>query len=193
MRKLVTVGVAVLAIGLWLSPIRAAAQGRGVGRPEGAPGGFGTHAPLGAPGADAGNGHGSAHDTGSANGGTNAGPKAPVQSLAPNSKLSENLTDLLTKMGVSATPQVVCQNFRNLGQCVAAIHVANNLGIDFNKLACDMTLKPVTTSMCPQGTVTGKGISLGASINALKPGTDSKTEAQKGVTQAKQDMKGSGS
>lgn len=198
MRKLVTVGVAVLAIGLWLSPIRAAAQGRGVGRPEGAPGGFGTHAPLGAPGADAGNGHGSAHDTGSANGGTNAGPKAPVQSLAPNSKLSENLTDLLTKMGVSATPQVVCQNFRNLGQCVAAIHVANNLGINFNALACTelgTKIASSTTSSiaCPSTVTNTSPMSLGAAIDALKPGTDGKTETQKAVIQANQDMKGSGS
>jgi hypothetical protein len=95
-------------------------------------------------------------------------------------------------MGVNATPQAACANFKNLGQCVAAIHVANNLGIDFNKLACDMTLKPVTTSACPAGTGTGsKGISLGASIDALKPGTDGKTETKKAVTQANQDMKGS--
>jgi hypothetical protein len=33
-------------------------------------------------------------------------------------------------------------------------------------------------------------MSLGASIDALKPGTDGKTEAQKAVTQANQDLKG---
>jgi hypothetical protein len=186
MKKLMTVGVAVLAIGLWLIPIRAAAQGHSVGRPEGSPG-VGSHAPLGAPGSAAGTTHGSGHD--SANGGSNAATKTPGQALAPNSKLSQNLTDLLTKLGVSATPQAVCANFRNLGQCVAAIHVANNLGIDFNKLACDMTLKPVTTSTCPTGTATGsKGISLGASIDALKPGTDSKAELKKANTQTKQDI-----
>lgn len=54
-----------------------------------------------------------------------------------------------------------------------------------------MTLKPVNTSMCPAGTGTGsKGMSLGASIEALKPGTDSKTESHK---EAIQDMKDSGS
>jgi hypothetical protein len=95
-------------------------------------------------------------------------------------------------MGVTATPQQVCPNFKNLGQCVAAIHVAHNLGINFNSLECDMTLKPVPGSACPLNTATGsKGMSLGASIDALKPGTDSKTEAKKAVTQAKQDMSGS--
>lgn len=182
MRKLMTVGVAVLAIGLWLIPMRAVAQGHT--RPEGSPGVSGSHAPLGAPGADAGTIHGSTHD--SAKGGSNAPTKTPGQALAPNSKLSENLTDLLTKMGVSATPQAVCANFRNLGQCVAAIHVANNLGIDFNTLACDMTRMPVGTGKCTS--VPSKAMSLGASIDALKPGTDSKTELKKANTQAKQDI-----
>jgi hypothetical protein len=193
MRKLITAAVAVLAIGLWLMPISAAAQGRGGGRPDGAPGGFGSHAPLGAPGADAGNSHGSAHDA-TTSGPKDAGKKAPDQLLNQNTKLSDHLATLLTKMGVNAPPQEACANFKNLGQCVAAIHVANNLGIDFNKLACDMTLKPVTTATCPAGTGTGsKGISLGASIDALKPGTDGKTETKKAVTQTNQDMKGSGS
>lgn len=195
--KLITVAVAVLAIGLWLMPISAAAQGHAAGRPDGAPGGFGSHAPLGAPGADVDKGHGAAHDT-TTSGASKAGKKTPDQLLAPNKELSENLSNLLNKMGLKnvngapLTPQEACANFKNLGQCVAAIHVSNNLGIDFNKLACDMTLKPVTTSMCPAGTGTGsKGMSLGASIDTLKPGTDSKTESQKAVTQANQDMKGS--
>jgi hypothetical protein len=199
MRKLITAAVAVLGVGLWLMPISAAAQGRGVGRPDGAPGGFGSHAPQGAPGADAGNSHGSTHDT-TTGGSKEAGKKTPDQLLSQNTKLSDNLSNLLNKMGLKTvndtplTPQEACANFKNLGQCVAAIHVANDLGIDFNKLACDMTLKPVTTSTCPAGTTAGtKGISLGASIDALKPGTDGKTEAQKAVTQTNQDVKSSGS
>ena len=112
--------------------------------------------------------------------------------------LFRSLNNLLSKMGLknpdgsAVTAQEACANFRNLGQCVAAIHVSKNLGLDFNKLACDMTLKPVTTSMCPAGAGTSsKGMSLGASIDALKPGSDAKTEAQKGTTQANQDMKDS--
>jgi len=186
MRKLFTVGVAVLAIGLWLIPIRAAAQGRSVGRPEGSPGVSGSHAPLGAPGANASTTHGSAHDSGSTNSGTHGGSKTPDQLLTQNKNLSNNLANLLTKMGVNATPQQACANFRNLGQCVAAIHVANNLGIDFNTLACDMTRMPVGTGTCTS--VPSKAMSLGASIDALKPGTDSKAELKKANTQTKQDI-----
>jgi hypothetical protein len=48
--------------------------------------------------------------------------------------------------------------------------------------------------MCPTGTGTSsKGMSLGASIDSLKPGADGKTESHKAMTEANQDMKGSGS
>jgi hypothetical protein len=196
MKSLIKIVVAVLTMGLWLTPNPVAAQGRGVGGPGSAPGMSGTHAPMGGPGADAGS-IGASHREDSSNNASNAnatdsGKKTPDQRLSQNAKLSDNLANLLTKMGVTATPQQACQNFKNLGQCVAAIHVANNLGIDFNKLACNMTLKPVATSACPAGTATStKGMSLGASIDVLKPGTDGKTESQKAVTQANQDMKGS--
>jgi hypothetical protein len=201
MRKLTTAAVAVLALGLWLLPISALAQGRGLGRTDGGPGVSGGHAPLGAPGGDVdnGNGHGSAHD-GTTSGPRDSGRKSPDELLGQNKNLSENLNNLLSKMGLknpdgsAVTAQEACANFRNLGQCVAAIHVSNNLGINFNKLACDMTLKPVNTSMCPTGTGTGsKGMSLGASIDSLKPGADGKTESHKAMTEANQDMKGSGS
>jgi hypothetical protein len=195
MRKITTAALVSLAVGLWA--IGAAAQGRGVGRPQGAGpgGGFGSHAPLGTPGADAGNGHASTHEpAGSPS--AQAGKKTPDELLTQNTRLAGNLETLLNKMNVKApdgtalTPQEACANFKNLGQCVAAIHVSNNLGIGFNELACDMTLKPVATSTCPAGTATGtKGMSLGASIDALKPGTDGKAEAQKAVTQANADVK----
>jgi hypothetical protein len=200
MKKLITAAVAVLAIGLWLMPISAAAQGRGVGKPEGAPGGFGSHAPLGAPGADVDNRHGSTHDT-TTSGPKDVGKKTPNQLLSQNTKLSDHLSNLLSKMnllnvnGTPLTPQQACQNFRNLGQCVATIHVANNLGINFNALACTELGTKIASSTsssiaCPSTVTSTSSMSLGASIDALKPGTDGKTEAQKAVTQANQDLKG---
>src|SRR5215472_14148058 len=106
--------------------------------PGGTPGGPGAAGGVGA-------GHGDPGTRGGPNnpGSTDAGKKTPDQLLSQNTKLSDNLGNLLTKMGVKATPQQACQNFKNLGQCVAAIRVASNLGIDFNSLACHMTLKPV--------------------------------------------------
>ena len=205
MRKLNTAAVAVLALGLWLLPVSALAQGRGLGRTDGGPGVSGGHAPLGAPGGDVGNGngHGSAHDA-TTNGPKDAGKKAPDQLLNQNTKLTDHLSSLLSKMnllnvnGTPLTPQQACANFKNLGQCVAAIHVANNLGINFNALACTelgTKIASSTTSSiaCPSTVTNTSPMSLGAAIDALKPGTDGKTETQKAVIQANQDMKGSGS
>lgn len=202
MRKLITAGVAVLAIGLWLIPIRATAQSHAGGRPDGAPGGFGSHAPLGAPGADVehSNGHGSAHDA-TTSGSKDSGKKSADELLAQNTKLSDHLTSLLNKMNLlnvnkmPLTLQQACQNFKNLGQCVAAIHVANNLDINFNALACTelgtkIASSPSSSLACPSTVTNTSHMSLGAAIDALKPGTDGKTEAQKAVTQANQDLKG---
>jgi|SRR5215472_1493609 len=127
--------------------------------------------------------------SGSGNAGTNAGAKSPDQLLNDNSHLTTNLQKLLP---TGTTPQQVCANFTNLGKCVAAIHVSHNLGIDLNSLVCDMTLKSIGSATCPAGTATGsKGMSLGASIAALDPNVNSKTESKKANQQAKQDLKGS--
>lgn len=169
----------VLAVLFFLGSSAYAQKG---GRPSGTPGVT--------PASGASHSEGSSH---SGKGNTvDAGKKTPDELLNQNQKLSDNLAALLKKMGVNATPQQACQNFKNLGQCVAAIHVSHNLGIDFNSLACDMTLKPVAGSTCPAGTGTGsKGMNLGQSIEALKPGTSGKTESQKAMKQANQDIKAS--
>jgi hypothetical protein len=109
--------------------------------------------------------------------------------LNPTSKLSGNLQELLP---TGIKPQEVCANFTHLGPCVAAIHVSHNLGIDINSLVCDMTLKPIGSNTCPQGTASGtKGMSLGGAIQALDPDADSKSEAKKANREAKQDIKDS--
>lgn len=159
---------------------------------------FSQHGRPASPGAAGGIGgtHGNASThSGSGNSGTNEGPKTADQLLSQNSKLSSNLANLLTKMGVNSTPQQACANFKNLGQCVAAIHVANNLKLNFESLQCDMTLKPLApATSCPAGTGTGtKGMSLGASIQSLDPNANSKAESKKANQQAKQDLSGSGS
>jgi hypothetical protein len=168
--------VPFLAVGtlLFLGPSLYAQHGR----PSGTPGSVGAvHS------SDA-----SSHSNAGNAGAANSGQKTPDQLLNDNTKLSGNLQKLLP---TGLTPQQACQNFKNLGRCVAAIHVSHNLGIDFNSLACDMTLQPVGTGTC--ATTPSKAMSLGASIDALKPGTNGKTEAQNAMKQANQTIKGSGS
>ena len=100
----------------------------------------------------------------------------PKQLQDPNSKLSTHLQKLLP---TGTTPQQACTGFKNLGQCVAAIHVSHNLGISFSDLKTKMT--------------GSNSESLGKAIQDLKPTADSSTEKKKAEKEAKDDMNGSGS
>jgi hypothetical protein len=64
--------------------------------------------------------------------------------------------------------------FKNQGQFIAALHVSKNLGIPFKDLKSDMTRKHM---------------SLGQSIQDLKKSAASTTEAKKGETEAKADLR----
>jgi hypothetical protein len=99
------------------------------------------------------------------------GKQSPDAVLSRNTKLSSRLDSLLPK---GTTAQQACSGFKNLGQCVAAVHVANNLKIPFDDLKAKMT--------------GANAESLGKSIHALKPDVNAKAEAKKGEKQAKQDL-----
>lgn len=111
------------------------------------------------------------HDNGSM---ANASGKSASDLLTQNTKLSGNLQKLLPQ---GMTPQEACSGFKNLGQCVAAIHVSHNLDIPF------ADLKSKTTG-------TGS-ISLGKAIETLKPGTNGKAETRKAQKQTSEDLKNS--
>lgn len=135
---------------------------------------------------------GSSHsNAGSSNGGSSAaaahGP-AMDQVLTRNTKLSKTIANYT---GQSA--QQACSNFKNLGQCVAAVHVSQNLGISFACLKGEMTGTAAPAgSNCPAGTAAAgvgtKTMSLGKSIQSLSPAVNSKTEAKKAQQQANQDL-----
>ncbi len=71
------------------------------------------------------------------------------------------------------TLETAASGFRNQGQFIAALHVSHNLGIPFDQLKTQI----VTNHR-----------SLGQSIQMLKPGANSKDEAKRGETEAKQDL-----
>ncbi|HLW51344.1 MAG TPA: hypothetical protein VKW06_00750, partial [Candidatus Angelobacter sp.] len=88
--------------------------------------------------------------------------------------LTANLQKLLP---AGTSPQQACSGFKNLGECVAAIHVSHNLGIPFSDL---------------QGKLIGSNSeSLGKAIHDLKPDVDANAEKKKAEHQAKDDMNGS--
>ena len=136
------------------------------------PGHTGGH--MGGPGGGMGHtGTGSPHTQSTQSGThTQSQTSTPKPLQNPDSKLSQNLQKLLP---TGTTPQQACQGFKNLGQCVAAIHVSHNLGISFTDLKTKMT------GSSPE--------SLGKAIQDLKPSADSKTETKKANQQAQDDMK----
>jgi hypothetical protein len=132
---------------------------------------------MGGPPSGVGSGTGNSGNTsghGSQAGSTQSQKPSPQQLLDQNKNLTANLQKLLP---AGTTPQQACQGFTNLGRCVAAIHVAHNLGIPFSDLA---------------GKLTGPGSeSLGKAIQDLRPQANAGAEKKKAEKQAKADMNGS--
>lgn len=110
------------------------------------------------------------------------------QQLTKNTALAGKIATL-TKMPASQA----CSGFKNLGQCVAAAHVSQNLGIGFACMKADMTgVAAPSADNCPVSpNVSGKGMSLGKAIQTLLPTANSKLEAKKANKQAEQDIKDS--
>jgi hypothetical protein len=97
---------------------------------------------------------------------------------SPSDVLSHNTAiagKIKTLTGEDA--QTACGGFKNLGQCVAAAHVAKNLNIPggFDAL---------------KAKITGTGsVSLGKAIDELAPNANAKSETKKANKQASDDMK----
>ncbi len=100
----------------------------------------------------------------------------------PSDVLSHNTAiagKIKTLTGEDAT--TACGGFKNIGQCVAAAHVAKNLSIPggFDAL---------------KAKITGTGaVSLGKAIKGFAPDADAKAETKKANQQADDDLKESSS
>jgi len=97
-----------------------------------------------------------------------------------NSHVTTALTNALTKAGVpipGGNLQTACSGFRNLGQCIAAVHVANNLNLSFSDLQTKMASE-----------------SLGKAIQDIGgPNVKAKSEAKRANKQASADLSAAGS
>ncbi len=127
-------------------------------------------------GAGGGMGASSSHDMGSANGHGSSGManQSPDKVLSHNTAIASKIKNLTGQDASTA-----CDGFKNLGQCVAAAHVSQNLGITFSDLKAKMT------GSSPE--------SLGKAIQDLKPSANAKTESKKANKQAQQDINDSNS
>lgn len=97
---------------------------------------------------------------------------SPSTVLSHNTAIAGKIKALTNEDAATA-----CDGFKNLGQCVAAAHVAQNLNIPggFDAL---------------KAKVTGTGaVSLGKAIASFQPTANTKSEVKKANKQASQDMK----
>lgn len=94
------------------------------------------------------------------------------EQLQRNTHLSTGLAKLLP---AGTNLQTASAGFKNLGQFVAAVHVAHNLGIPFDELKDTMIGPPKKN--------------LGQAIHQLRPAANSKAQVQDAQRQAKQDLK----
>lgn len=126
-------------------------------------------------------GHGSSGAAGSEAGGSNSGAMnhTDMSHASPSTVLSHN-TAMAAKIKALTNgedPATACGGFKNLGQCVAAAHVAKNLNITggFDAL---------------KQKVTGTGaMSLGKAIQSFDTNANAKSEVKKANKQADADMK----
>ena len=124
-------------------------------------------------------GHAMSHSSSShATSADKTGQQRMTQKLTDNTKLADKISKLT---GMSATS--ACQGFKNLGQCVAAAHVAKNLDVPGGFTA----LKDKMLGISANGTT--KPMSLGKAIQTLDPKANAKAETRKAKQQADQDVK----
>jgi hypothetical protein len=120
------------------------------------------------------------------------GPGAPtvVTSHPIADKIAKNpnlAAKLQAKLPAGTTLAQASTGFKNQGQFIAAVNVSNNLGIDFTKLQAAMTgqtttVDPVTHEIV--STPTGVApLSLGQSIQKLRPGVDADAATVKATDQ----------
>jgi hypothetical protein len=189
MKRSIAIAAALLVV-LWLGATPALAQhGQSGGHPGGGPGGTGMPGGAGAAGSE----HGSMGNAGGGGygGGNHSAASSPTDVLSHNSKLNSTLTSKLQSQGLlpkGTDLNAACGGFKNLGQCIAAIHVSHNRNISFDCLKADMTGQaPAAGTTCPAGTGSKK-LSLGKSIQTLDPQANSKTEARTAGKQADADI-----
>ncbi len=135
-----------------------------------------THpSPGGGPPSGRGNGSGSSMSESHENG---AATHTDMSHASPSTVLSHNTAiagKIKTLTGQDAA--TACAGFKNMGQCVAAAHVAKNLNIPggFDALKAKMT---------------GTGaMGLGKAIESLAPSANAKSESKKANKQASDDLK----
>jgi len=114
-------------------------------------------------------------------------------SATPTADKNQRLTALLQQNGVlpkDGDVSSACSIFKNLSDCVAALHASHNVGLDFNCVRADVTGVQTSADLSGcKGAVGDKAVSLQEALKRLKPEADAKAEAKNAEKQAKDDLK----
>lgn len=100
----------------------------------------------------------------------------PAMASDMHASAASTNTRLAALVPAGLTPEDACRGFKDVAECSAALHLAQNLNIPF------ADLKDRVTS----------GQSLGTAIHALKPKADSRHEVQRAEEQARADLRSQG-
>jgi hypothetical protein len=107
------------------------------------------------------------------------------------------LTERLHEKGILAANTDVnsaCSIFKNLEDCVAALHASHNVNLDFNCVRADVTGVQTSADLSGcKGLIGGKPVNLQEALKRLKPEVDAKAESKSAEQQAKDDLKAVGS
>jgi hypothetical protein len=122
-------------------------------------------------------------------------PKSATDQLDAKDDQDKKLTASLQAQGVlsaNTDAKSACENFKGLDECVAALHVSKNVGLDFNCLKSNLTGVQTSADMSScKGSAGDKAMTLSKAIHAMKPDADAKGEAKNAEKQAKDDLKAS--
>jgi len=117
-------------------------------------------------------------------------PTASEQ-LARNQEEEKKLSlQLQAVLPPRTTLKDACAGFKNLNECVAALHVSHNLTIKFNCLKWDVTgAKPAGDVKSCAVPSKDRAMDLSKAIRELKPDAHSRTEAKNAEKRAREDIK----
>ncbi|HKW57888.1 MAG TPA: hypothetical protein VJN42_11075 [Candidatus Acidoferrum sp.] len=123
-------------------------------------------------------------------------PKAASDQLDAKADQDKKLTANLQAQGVlpaNTDAKAACDNFRALEECVTALHVSKNLGLDWNCLKSNLTGVQTSADMSGcKGFAGTKAMSVRSAIQAMKPDADAKGATKSAEKQAKDDLKAAG-
>jgi hypothetical protein len=122
--------------------------------------------------------------------------KKPTESASAKAEQEQKLTAKLQSQGVLPEGDQVattCATFKELGDCVAALHASKNLGLNFTCVKASVTgvLSNADLSGC-KNALGDKAASLKNTIHEMKPDADAKAEAKNAEKQAAEDLKEAG-